>query len=281
MSPHSHFDVLTPQFPRLDEYMGVWAIYPSAADRLIDLMTGVDFRQFHAALPGNPPAPSQPTMYPAKGGKNVAVIGASGMLMKQRSSAGGTSTVQLRRDLQNAVRDPNVSAVLLAIDSPGGTVAGTQALANEIKAAGRKKPVWAQIDDIGASAAYWIASQASQIFASVPTTSAGNIGTYLVVRTRDNGDGKTSATARVFRSGALKGIGEDEITDEQAAHLQQHVDGINSHFLEAVAKGRGLGKTAMAELSDGRLLLAESALSARLIDGIRPMESTLTALANL
>lgn len=281
MSLPDHFPISVPTFARLDEYAGVWAIESTRANRLIDLMTAVDFRQIHAALPGNASPSPGPSMFPGKGGKNVAVISATGMLMKQRSSAGGTSTVQLRRDLQNAVRDPNVSAVLLAIDSPGGTTSGTMALANDIKAANRKKPVWAQIEDIGASAAYWIASQASQIFASVATTSAGNIGTYLVIRTKDDGEGKMQASARVFRSGALKGIGEDEITDEQAAHLQQHVDGINSHFLEAVAKGRGLGKTAMSELADGRLLLANDAQAARLIDGIRPMESTLTALANL
>lgn len=280
MFPRDAFTLDAPTFPRLDEYAGVWAIEMTAGSRLVEMFRSFDFTAHAAALP-TAPAPAGYLTVPAKPGKSVAILSATGPLMKQRASTGGTSTIDLRRNLRSAVQDPDVSGILLAIDSPGGTTAGTQALADEIKQASRKKPVWAQVEDAGYSAAYWIASQASQVFASTPTTGVGSVGTYLVVKSQPTSDGKTAAAVRVFRSGPLKGIGEDDLTDEQAGHLQRWIEELNTHFVKAVATGRGLDKATMDELAKGGSMLAAEAKDKRLIDGIRPMEKTLAALAAL
>src|SRR5581483_9650939 len=105
-----------------------------------------------------------------------------GMLMKGQSSMGGTSTVMARRDIRQAVADQDVAGILLAIDSPGGTVAGTDDLAAEVRQARTSKPVWAAIDDLGASAAYWVASQTQRVTVNSPTALVGSIGTLQVIR---------------------------------------------------------------------------------------------------
>lgn len=278
MFPRDPFTLHLPTFARLDEYSDVWAIEPSKARLQLDLLLAMNFQQ-HAQEPAA--ARSVVGHFPARGGKSIAVLAATGMLMKQRASTGGTSTIELRRNLAQAVQDPNVSGILLAADSPGGTVGGTMALAEELKAAARKKPTWTQIEDSGLSAMYWLASQTSQIFASVPTAGIGSIGTYLTVKTQPTAEGSTAATVRVFRSGPLKGIGEDGITDDQAAHLQNHVNELNTHFVKAVATGRGLNAAAMADVTQGGIMLAGEAKDKRLIDGIRPMKATLAAMAAL
>lgn len=280
MLPRDPFLISPPTFPRLDEYAGVWAIEPSSAGRMIDMFRSLDFAKHMSGFGDNrPPVGPVVTRVPAKGGKSIAVVPVIGMLMKQRSSTGGTSTVALQREIRNATNDSTVSGILLSVDSPGGTTAGTMALADEVRRASRRKPTWAQVEDSAYSAAYWVASQAEQIFASVPTAGLANIGAYLAISTDRTSDGK--AAYRVFRSSPLKGAGIDEITDEHAAEFQKQVDHSHMHFVNAVRTGRGLSNAAVNEVADGRAIYAQEAKDKRLIDGIRSLESTLAAMAAL
>jgi signal peptide peptidase SppA len=270
-----------PPFPRMHDYFGLWCMEPGALTSFVDLVSRTDMRQHVAAF--RPPVPPQPTaeQAPAKGGKTTAVIRIAGTMAKSAGSFGGSSTVQTRREVRAAVNDPNVSGILLAIDSPGGNVAGTADLAADVKAARRKKPVWAHIDDLGASAAYWVASQADQVFANTPTALVGSIGTYGSVMDMSAAAERAGIRVHVFRTGPLKGAGSpgDVVTDEQLAHMQKRVDDTQTHFDDAVRKGRGLTAAQMDAVRTGGVWLAEEAKSLRLIDGVRSLESTLAALA--
>jgi signal peptide peptidase SppA len=220
-------------------------------------------------------------MEPAKGGKSVARIQVRDVLMKGRPMFRGTSTVDIGNAVSQAANDPNVSGILLEIDSPGGTVAGTDALANQIKTARKSKPVWASIEDLGASAAYWVASQADQVYATTKTALVGSIGVVMTMYDDSKAAEAAGIKTHVFTTGPLKAPGTPgaPITDEQATFLQGLVNSHQEAFESAVRSGRNLSAAELKEVTSGAVFPASEAKRLRLIDGIRPLRSTIDALA--
>jgi protease-4 len=108
---------------------------------------------------------------------SVAVIAVKGVLMKEDMVCGPAGTATLGRIIQQADNNPNISAIVLHIDSPGGTVDGTEALANIIR--NTDKPVVAFADGLMASAALWIGSAANEIIASTDTDEIGSVGVIM------------------------------------------------------------------------------------------------------
>ena len=108
---------------------------------------------------------------------SVAVISVKGVLMKEDMVCGPAGTATLGRSIQQADSNPNISAIVLHIDSPGGTVDGTEALANIIR--NTQKPVVAFVDGLMASAALWIGSAANEIIASTDTDEIGSVGVIM------------------------------------------------------------------------------------------------------
>jgi protease-4 len=186
-----------------------------------------------------------------------------------------------QRALRQAMQDDAVQSILLAIDSPGGHVAGTDALAQDVARMRGQKPIVAQIDDFAASAAYWIASQTEAIYAN-NTAEIGSIGTVLVVEDSSGRMDRLGIKVHVISTGPFKGLGADgaPLTDQHLAYLQERVDGINQHFLQAVRTSRRLSPERMALVADGRVHLAGQAMALGLIDGIQSLETTLAQLAS-
>lgn len=295
---HDHF-VAVPDFPRLTEYASVWCMEPSSASALWDVLRRTDlaahvveklaartlraFDDDDHDEPAEPPKPkSLIERQQARNSQTVAVIPVLGTLMKQRSSMGGTSTIQLRRDVRQAAADPEVGAILLAVESPGGVVAGTADLAADVRAARRRKPVWAHIDDLAASAAYWVASQAGQIFANANTALVGSIGTYQLVYDVSGAAEREGVKALLFATGPLKGAGlpGTQVTEEQQRYFQGVVDAMQAEFDAAVRAGRGLSAKELADVRTGGVFTAAEAQRLRLIDGVRSLDQTLNALAD-
>jgi signal peptide peptidase SppA len=202
--------------------------------------------------------------------------------MKQQPSMGGTSTVRLRRDIRSAASDPNVSGIMLAVESPGGSAAGMLDLANEVRAARRQKPVWAQIEDLGASAAYWLASQADMVFANSAMSLVGSIGTYQVVYDYSAAAEREGVKTFLFATGPLKGAATPgtPVTAEQQADFQARVNDVQTHFDAAVRNGRGMSAAQLAAVKSGGVFPAARAAELKLIDKIQSPERTLEALAN-
>lgn len=272
--------IAVPQFARLSDYFGVWCYESERFLAQWELIRRTDLVR-HMALPQPPKAPGAETVS-GKNGKSIAIVPISGTLMKSASSFGGTSTVQMRRDIRTAANDPNVSGILLAIDSPGGTTAGTADLANEVKAARKAKPVWAQVNDLCASAAYWVASQADQVFANDRTALVGSIGTFLTVYDYSKAAEAEGVKVLHFATGPLKGAGTQgtAVTAEQQAYFQQIVDDGQAAFDAAVRAGRGMSAADLAAVRTGGVFGAAEAQRLKLIDGIRSMDRTLEALAS-
>ena len=144
----------------VEQYFGLWAIQEEPFRAAVAKVEGIDLT-VHVAQQRARPDPSRGYQDYSIVRDNVALIELNGPLMKYSSSlSGGTSTVAVRRQIRNAVEDEQVASILMVVDSPGGTVAGTFDLVDEVAKAAKRKPLWAYIEDLGASAAYAVASQA-------------------------------------------------------------------------------------------------------------------------
>jgi signal peptide peptidase SppA len=238
--------------------------------------------EFAVRMTTDPGTPVSTASYrQAKNGKQIAVLGVRGPMLKPQSWF-GVSTVQLRNDLRMAAANPEVSGILLDIWSPGGSVAGMDALIADVNTARRRKPVWSQIDDLGASAAYELASQSDAIFATGPATAVGSIGTMMAVYDMSGLAEREGVKALMFKTGPLKGAGWPGtiVTDEQQADFQQWVDGSQLIFDASVRKGRGLSSAELEGVRTGGLFLAPRAMEMKLIDGIQSFDKTLADLAS-
>ncbi|KKN42300.1 hypothetical protein LCGC14_0714540 [marine sediment metagenome] len=215
----------------------------------------------------------------------VAVIGIVGFMSKGVSSMGGTSTLAVRDAVRSATKDPAVEAIVLLIDSPGGTAAGNQELADDIAAAVAAKPVLTHFDDVGASAAFWVGAMAGIGNVSANASAlVGSIGTIMSIEDTSGQFEKEGIVAHHLTSdgASMKAAGGEgtEITDEQLAYFQGIIDAFGATFVNSVANARGLDPADIRAL-DGRVLLAKDALAAGLIDHVRSFEDTIDAARGL
>ena len=180
-----------------------------------------------------------------------------------------TSTKQIERALEEALADGSVRAIDFLVDSPGGTVDGVQELADAIFEARGQKPMLTRIEDLCASAAYWIASQADVMLAN-RTAAVGSIGVYAVLDDWSGAYEKVGIKTHVIRSGKYKGTGVSgaPITDEELAPIQEEIDDIANEFIDAVARGRGVPREAVADFATGQVWIGRKAVGLGLIDGV-------------
>lgn len=210
----------------------------------------------------------------------VAVIELLGPMMKARSKYGGASTLGIRDALNTAAADPAVSSILLHVESPGGTAAGTPELADTITAVDKRKPVHAYIEDMGASAALWAASAARRVTANA-TAQIGSIGAFLVLDDTSKAAELAGVKVHVLSTGPDKGVGVDgtAIAAEQLKPFQEWVDYLGKLFATAIQKNRGLTEKRLAAVTSGRCWAAPDALELKLIDAVEPWAAALKATA--
>lgn len=171
--------------------------------------------------------------------------------------------------LDAAAKDASVKALLLSIDSPGGTVGGGIALHDALVRFAAAKPVVAVMGDIAASAAYMDAVPSARIFASAGTLT-GSIGVLMQSPDFSGLLGKLGVSVDMLVSGPLKGqpSGVQPLSPAGRAMLQGIVDDYDTQFVEMVAAGRHLPVERVRALADGRPYTGRQALSAGLIDQI-------------
>ncbi len=228
-------------------------------------------------------ARQQPTAerYPVRNG--VAVIDIAGTLTKNPTFMqmifGGNTMPDMQRLVSEATFDNAVNAIMLRIDSPGGTVAGVSDLADSVYAARKRKPVYAYISDMGASAAYYVASQADVIYCDADAM-VGSIGVYLVVPDFSKMAEADGIKINVVKAGDMKGaaVPGTEVTDTQLAEFQREVDQLNETFVDAVARGRGWSADRVSKLNDGRVHVGVHAKALGLVDGVKSFDEALGEL---
>lgn len=191
--------------------------------------------------------------------------------------SGATSTQVLATDLQTALDDPKVNAIILNIDSPGGVAAGINELADQIHAARSRKRIVAYIGGTGASAAYWIASAASEIVID-ETALAGSIGVVVEAVVEGEAASGRKRYQIVSRNAPNKRV--DLATEEGRAKVGETVDAMGDVFVAKVARNLGVDPERVPEMGDfGGLRVGAAAVESGLAHRLGSLETLITELA--
>lgn len=190
--------------------------------------------------------------------------------------SGATSMESFRRDLRAMLADPDIASIVMDVDSPGGFVEGIPETAAELRRARDQKPIVAVANTYMASAAYYLASQASEVVAS-PSSYVGSIGVLALHQDLSAMYEKAGVKTTVIRAGKYKAEGNEyePLSEDALAYRQQMIDEHYDMFVTDVAKGRGVRKSAVASgYGEGRVLLAGPALAAGMVDRIATLDET-------
>ena len=180
----------------------------------------------------------------------------------------------LKLQLDQALSDDDIKAIVLHIDSPGGEVTASDTLYNAVKRARARKPVVVYMGSLAASGGYYVACGAKWLVAS-DTTFTGSIGVIMQSINYEQLMGKVGVSAITYKSGKMKDMlsGARQPTDEEKEYLQGMIMQTYGKFVGIVAKERNLPEDALRTgLADGRVISGKDALAAKLIDQIGEVE---------
>jgi signal peptide peptidase SppA len=228
------------------------------------------------------PLNNQPKGYEVVDG--VAVLPMEGVIARKMNLvsqiSGGTSSQFIIRDIAAANADPQVHSIILAIDSPGGTVDGTQSMADAI--AGSKKPICSLASGQMCSAAYWAGSAASGgVFITESTTLVGSIGVVATHTDISTAQERSGIKTTEITAGKYKRIASQysPLTKDGAKSIQEQVDYTYSLFVEAVAGYRGVSvDQVLSDMADGKVFIGQQAIDAGLVDGVSTLSELVAQL---
>ncbi|KAA3543519.1 S49 family peptidase [Pseudomonas sp. ST1] len=191
--------------------------------------------------------------------------------------SGATSTQVLATDLQSALDDPSIKSIILNIDSPGGVAAGINELADQIHAGRARKRIVAYVGGTGASAAYWLASAASEIVID-ETALLGSIGVVVEAVVEGEASSGRKRYQIVSRNAPNKRL--DMATEEGRAKVGETVDAMGEVFVAKVARNLGVASDAVPAMGDfGGLRVGAAAVESGLAHRLGSLEGLITELA--
>jgi signal peptide peptidase SppA len=214
---------------------------------------------------------------------NVAVIDINGPLVNTDSFwndlFGLTSYNRIRNGLIEAASDKNVNSIVLNIDSGGGTPNGLPDVANLIRKINTAIPVTAYTAGTMASAAYWLGSAASKVYAG-PTAMVGSIGVIATLMDRTKQLEQDGITPTVIRAGSKKALANpyEPVTKEVKAEVQAQIDHLYDVFVAQVAEHRGMSSSEALKAADGQEYIGEQSVKAGLVDGITSLDALVGGL---
>ncbi|ASJ74809.1 signal peptide peptidase SppA [Granulosicoccus antarcticus] len=213
----------------------------------------------------------------------VAVITAVGDIVDGNAPAGEIGSQSLSKLIRKARLDSNVKAIVLRIDSGGGSKTASEVIRSELQAAQDSGiPVVASMGSVAASGGYWIAASADEIWAS-PTTVTGSIGIFGLMPSVE----KTLARYGIYSDGvATTPIAGGAsftrgISPAYGEVLQAVIEGGYQQFLTTVAEGRGMDVGAVNEVAQGRIWTGKKAKQLGLVDELGDQEQAISAAARL
>jgi protease-4 len=205
-------------------------------------------------------------------GHTVAIVPVSGVIYAASGGPGGHSGSAdwILKALEEASTNESVKAVILEVDSPGGTMTGSDLVHREVKRfRDEGGNVVAFFGNVAASGGYYVSAAANKIIAQ-PTTITGSIGVIMQTYRIDRLLEKIGVEAVTVKTGKFKDIGSPfrPIEDEERDMLQAMAEEAHSRFVSVIENGRGLTTEQVASLADGRLFTSAQAKGAGLIDEI-------------
>lgn len=272
----------------LDVLNAPWAILPAKLTEIGEVYAThlrgdkIDIKAVEARI--GAPLQNKPQGYEVIDG--VAVVPVFGVIAKRANLfmqiSGGASSELIGRDVQAALSDPTVKAIILDIDSPGGSVDGTQQLANMIRAARGQKPIVALADGCMASAAYWIGSAADSVYIADATTMVGSIGVVTTHVDVSGREAQSGIKTTEISAGKYKRIASQygALTPEGFASVQSQMDYLYQLFVDNVAENRGVSvDKVLSDMADGRVFIGQQAIDAGLVDGVSTLDALIAKLS--
>ncbi len=208
------------------------------------------------------------TSYPKQfSGEKIAIIRIQGTISSQEAfvptaQAEPKTIIGL---LEKAEEDPSIKAVVLEINSPGGSAVASDELASKVKEMNKTTVAW--IGDLGASGAYWVASASDAVVAH-PLSLTCSIGAYTLLSDWSGFFEEYNINYTIVKSGELKDIGSmyREMTPQEKQIFQNMVDTVFEEFVSEVKENRGLTDAQVQIISDGRPCLGKDAVAYGLAD---------------
>jgi protease-4 len=218
----------------------------------------------------------------------IAVIRVSGIIINGGGAGpslfvGGPGAEGIVKYLRKARKDSAVKAVVLRINSPGGSAAACEEIYAEImKLREASKPVIASMADVAASGGYYVAAPCDQIY-SDQATMTGSIGVLVGTLEYHEGLAKIGVKMGSITSGPLKDMGSPDrpMTDEERKLFEGMVADVYDQFVEAVAKGRKMDEKEVRKLADGRMFTGRQAHREGLVDELGGFRDAISRAAEL
>ena len=212
--------------------------------------------------------------------EGVAVLPLVGTIIPRADmlteSSGGVSIQRFQRNFRQAINDESISAIVLDVDSPGGQVGLVDELSSEIFRARGQKPISAVANNLAASAAYWIASAATEMVVT-PSGEIGGIGVFAMHEDMSGLLEREGIKVSLIAAGKYKTDGNpfEPLSDEARAAIQGRVDEYYDMFLGAVARNRGRKRSEVRDgFGQGRVVGSREAVNLGMADRIATLEET-------
>lgn len=212
-----------------------------------------------------------------KGTKNeIAVVYAEGNIVSGQGGAGDVGGDRLAKQLRQLRQDEDVKAVVLRVNSPGGSVTASEVIQREVVLTRKAKPLVVSMGSVAASGGYWISTNSDRIFAE-PNTITGSIGVFGIqpnFQTIANANGITWDVVKTGRYADSQTTTRPK-NPQELAILQKSVDQIYEQFLTKVADSRKLTKARVAEIAQGRVWSGLKAKQLGLVDELGGLEAAI------
>lgn len=271
------------KFPRIVRAVNEasWAIMPQTLDTIMGLleMRAAGERLTREEIDAR--ISDGPGKGTAQRSGGVAVLNIAGPIIPRATLfsdvSGGTTMEGFANDFIGAMDDADVSAILLDVNSPGGMVDLVPETAAMMLERRGEKPVVAVANTLMASAAYWLAAQADEVYAS-PSALVGSIGVFGTHVDISAAEEKAGIKTTLLSAGKFKteGNAHEPLTEEATAAIMRRISAMYDLFVGAVADGRGVTEATVRDgYGEGRALDAKAALEAGLVDGVQTFDATL------
>lgn len=203
----------------------------------------------------------------------VGLVEVKGMIIDSRET---------NRQLRYFLKKDNVKAVVLRVDSPGGVVAPSQEIYEEVKKFAARKKIVVSMGSMAASGGYYISAPANVIYAN-PGTITASIGVLIKLSNIEGLLDKVGIKSTTIKTGQYKDAGspERQITPEDRAMFQAVIDSTHQQFIRAVSEGRKIPQEEVRQIADGRILSGEQAKAYKLVDKLGTLQDAIEEAGRL
>lgn len=247
-----------------------------------DTFKQVELADYIKTLPAGTKVATDGATKPGHGHGKIAVVYAEGAIVDGEGKTGEVGGDKYAREIRKLRDDDDVAAIVLRVNSPGGSATAAEHIQRELRLAKEKKPVIVSMGSYAASGGYWISAYADRIYAE-PSTITGSIGVFGMqfdVQKLANDLGITFDSVKTGRFADTFTLSRPK-TPEEMAMLQRLVDWIYDEFIRKVSEGRNLNPDKVREIAQGRVWSGRDALGLGLVDEIGGFDEALAHAASV